>query len=399
MAYDLFNEAKLSENWEAIFLAAIPPELSSGITRVGAAITRFDHRKDEFLFTPQHWDSFYHVVLWERGYRAIINLIEDFRPDVIHVHHSLFFGLDVLELIRIRFPDIKLFYTLHEYLPICLNNGHLVRVGSNAICHKPTQYNCMKCFPNFSEDLHFLRKNKFLNAFSLVDRFIAPSEYLKTRFVNWGLDADRIEIIPNGDDTKPISPEAVRIRSKSCNNFGFFGQNVDAKGVDILIEAAIKEAAASDREIILHIFGGSRQYASQKHRQRIEELLSDLPKNLKAVEHGAYDRTDIGNLMTKVDWVVVPSIWPETFVLVVSEAWATGRPVIASNSGALSHRIKHDYDGLLTQTNNVESLRATLSHALGNGALWDRLNKNIEPELTTAAAWKRHEALFKSLVN
>jgi glycosyltransferase involved in cell wall biosynthesis len=50
---------------------------------------------------------------------------------------------------------------------------------------------------------------------------------------------------------------------------------------------------------------------------------------------GVYRPEDLARRMAGVDLVLVPSLWPETFSIVVREAWAHGKPVLASETGAL----------------------------------------------------------------
>ena len=50
---------------------------------------------------------------------------------------------------------------------------------------------------------------------------------------------------------------------------------------------------------------------------------------------GPYLPEQLGERMRRVHAVAVPSLWPETFSIVVREAWQHGRPVLASATGAL----------------------------------------------------------------
>ena len=64
---------------------------------------------------------------------------------------------------------------------------------------------------------------------------------------------------------------------------------------------------------------------------------------------GLYRREDIGTLLraAKIDLVVIPPIWAETFCYTLSEAWACGIPVIGTDIGAVGERIRETGAGWL----------------------------------------------------
>jgi glycosyltransferase involved in cell wall biosynthesis len=320
-------------------------------------------------------------------------LFFDTHPDVVHFHHSLLIGIETLRIARECCPKATIAYTLHEYLPICRNNGHLIKTKTNLICYTAEPHQCVQCFSDQDVDRYVLRRRLFQTYFRDVDVFIAPSAYLKDRFVHWGLPAERITVIPNGH--RSIGRQEPNQKpSQHANRFGFFGQYVDAKGIDVLIAAAARAAAQTDHDVIVKVFGGNKQYATPEYTAKIDRLLADAPKNLKVEEHGSYQREAVVELMEQVDWVVVPSIWPETFALVVSEAWEAKRPVIGSNAGGLGERLRNLDHGFLFQPGNVEQLSEIMLDCVGNPELWTEHSIKIRGEISIADAWGRHKALF-----
>ncbi len=83
--------------------------------------------------------------------------------------------------------------------------------------------------------------------------------------------------------------------------------------------------------------------------------------------------------MNRVDWCIVPSVWWETFGLVISEAWMFYRPVIASDIGAMKERIRHEADGLLFPAGDSRALAETVRRAATEEGLWERLVEGIRP--------------------
>ncbi len=65
--------------------------------------------------------------------------------------------------------------------------------------------------------------------------------------------------------------------------------------------------------------------------------------------HGYYRAGELPLLLTRheIGLVIVPSIWPETFGLVISEAWRAGAAVVSFDLGAPADRIREQGGGWL----------------------------------------------------
>lgn len=130
---------------------------------------------------------------------------------------------------------------------------------------------------------------------------------------------------------------------------GYIGRLVPQKGVDWLIEAA-----AGIQNIRLRIIGQGPELA------RLQELA--IRRGLQAVFAGPIALEDVPTAMAGLDLLVVPSRttlqWEEFFGRVAVEAMFAGIPVIASNTGGLSHVVSDG--GMLVAENDVPSLAAAL---------------------------------------
>ena len=394
VAKDLHDSADSDPEVEAIMLAGIDARMFPSYAKTGSSITALPDSRTEFLLPGNNFNDFHHVVYDPRRNKAIARFLEDRKPDVIHVHHSLWIGLEFLALARKVLPDVKIIYTLHEYLPICYSNGQLYRKHERGVCHDTSPDQCTACFPRLTTDDFMLRRRGFQRAFELVDHFVSPSAYLRERFIRWGLAPERISVIANGH--KRSRPKEWKpSHSPDLNVFGYFGQFVNAKGIDVLLEAASK--AARTCEIEVKIFGGNKEYATEDYVERINAIVEAAPDTLKISELGAYSRENVFDLMTTVDWVVVPSVWPETFGLVVSEAWDARRPVIASNVGGLQNRIVDQKNGILFMPGSSSQLSSQIVSCAGNSDLWHEIVDGIEDEISVSTAWQTHRKLLDSL--
>ena len=393
VAKDLHDAAAADPQVEAVMLAAIDGNRFPQYSKVGAAITALPDSEDEFLMPGRRFDDFFHRMYDPRRNKALARFLRDHRPDVIHLHHSLWVGLDVIELIRKVLPGARIIYTLHEYLPICHRQGQLYRYHEGGICQDTRPDQCTGCFPERTTDEFILRRRGFQSAFARVDRFIAPSDYLKQRYVDWGLDADRITVIANGHRRR--RPEGfVPQHSPGLNVFGFFGQFVDAKGIDVALKAARRVAETTGKPVEIKVFGGSKEYATADYLDKIEAVLDGAPPELVVTEVGSYSRDNVFELMSSVDWVLTPSIWPETFGLVVSEAWDARRPVLASRAGGLSDRIIEGVNGFSFLPGSDTELAQLMQICIGNAELWQSMAQEMPDEISVEDAWAAHRAVI-----
>jgi glycosyltransferase involved in cell wall biosynthesis len=188
-------------------------------------------------------------------------------------------------------------------------------------------------------------------ALAAVDLFIAPSRFLRERFIEFGLPPEKILYKDNGFDLAPFLAVQRRPRTEKPVVFAYIGTLVEHKGVHVLVEAfnAIDPAAAE-----LRIYGDPQVFPQYTVRLR---ALATHPR-LSLV--GGFDNRDIARILAEVDALVVPSLWFENSPLTIHEALLAGVPVIASNLGGMAEYVEHGRTGLLFRTGDVEDLRERL---------------------------------------
>jgi glycosyltransferase involved in cell wall biosynthesis len=96
---------------------------------------------------------------------------------------------------------------------------------------------------------------------------------------------------------------------------------------------------------------------------------------------------------------VVPSIWYETYCLVIQEAFAAKVPVIASNLGALPESVTDGVDGLLVPPHDVSALRDTMLKVINNRSLLADLRNNIPPVKSQREHADEILALYEELLS
>ncbi len=362
-------------------------------------LARHDRRQGATgQLTPRRTDEY----LWQQGiadwfdmrsanvdsmFAGLADLLTRLRPTVVHLHHFAHLGLEVVLAIRRILPDVTILLTLHEMMAICCNDGQMVKPGSLRLCSRESLDDCVQCFPDRTIEAFWLRKHRFRSTFRAIDHFVAPSEFLRQRYIAWGLAPDRITVLENAqvrvaDRTpRPLAPGETR------NRFGFFGQITPYKGVDVLLAAVASLPAESRRGIVVEIHGANLEGQPEAFRTRVEALRAPLIDEGVLRWVGPYEPAQLGQRMRGVDWVVVPSVWWENSPMVIQEAFMHGRPVIASDIGGPAEKVRDGVDGRHVPVGSIAGWSTALQIAAGESDGWLRLREGIRlpPDATSAA--------------
>jgi glycosyltransferase involved in cell wall biosynthesis len=340
----------------------------------GRGGTPFTVRGDDVLFHSPNYDHFLHSqrAKWAI-YKDFRSLIDRFAPDVVHLHHYVHMGLEMLRELRKYSATLPIVLTLHEYLAICHSHGQFVKTDG-ALCYKSGPADCHGCFEDFSPQDFFLRERFIKSFFELVDRFICPSEFLLDRYAAWGIPRDKLLLLENGQPPAPppLTPDNPHVLGL---RFAFFGQMSALKGIPVLLRA-LQMLPEKLRETIRVDIHGTLTHQPDAF---IEQFETDIAALRDFVHyHGAYRPADLPVLMRRAGWIIVPSIWWENSPLVIQEAFSHGRPVICSDIGGMAEKVTAGRTGLHFRVGDPRDLAATIEQA-ADATLWQTLAANITP--------------------
>lgn len=387
IAYELFQGLQNEPGIEPVLLASTDSTYQA-LYKAGACITGFDQRPNEFLFLPAEYNGYWYWTSSVRLVEAYCEFLTTVRPDIVHFHHFLTYGIDLLSLTRRILPNARLVFTFHEFLSICYANGHMVRLSDQSMCSQASSVRCHQCFPHLPPEHFSLRKMWFMRHLQDVDVFTCPSSFMIDRYVAWGLDARKIRHVPNGlpDCTGGSTLPAF---DGPKNRFGFFGQMVDIKGIQIILRAVgiLREQGFTNFKVELN--GDNLRYGTPALAKEIEDFFAEeneRPFAQRIVHNnGSYPVDQLASRMARVDWCIVPSLWTEGFPLVLLEAGAFRRPVICSDVGAMAERVIDDVDGIHFTRGDPDALAAAILRASTETGLWERFSSAI-PEPPSLAA-------------
>jgi glycosyltransferase involved in cell wall biosynthesis len=388
---DLFRQLRSRDGITGVYLAGT----SAGQRSIapGTAFQAIGAASDELLLWTAGFDPFYlsqtdlHGVVPEFG-----SLLRSLRPDVVHVHHTLQLGVELLPMIKRVLPNTQIVMTLHDFYSICANDGQM-HTTSGLPCSAASTDACHRCFPDHSATDFRLRELQIKGAFRAVDKFVSPSEFLRDRFVAWGISPDRIDVIRNGLRSRP-AVAARRDPDGRRDRFGFFGHINKFKGATVALDASARLTRTGvAHQLSLH---GSSAYQTPDTLDQFARSLAAAPD---AVHRGPYARAEQARLMADVDWVIISSVWWENAPLVIQEAFAHGRPVICSDVGGMAESVRNEIDGLHFTRGDARSLAQTMRRAIEQPETWQRLVNGIRPIRTIEDAAGDHLALYNNLVS
>jgi glycosyltransferase involved in cell wall biosynthesis len=380
VAFEMFRAAQ--EAGHEVWLVSAMPDWKcyDHLRNPDTNIVPLQGADDQYLYFPKSYEWRNCSVADSHSNETLRNFITQLRPDIIHFHHYVGIGVEALRMARLAAPHAIIGITFHEMLAICMSDGAMVTPGG-VLCERATPASCASCFPDLNAEFFEARAERMKRFLSECDVYVFPSDFLKTRYLEWGLPAKKCVTIQNGQKT--IGNSIREQHSRHYNRFGFFGHLMEHKGVNVLLESVLYLARTANlpvNGIVIELNGANKDWATPNYTAKLDMLRRDVEEYFPIVEivdRGPYDHIRLAERMATCDWVAVPSTCWEVFSLVVSEAWMCGRPVLASAIGGLGERVRHGINGLTFPVGDKSALASLVSMVTGNKVLWHKLNSSI----------------------
>ncbi len=328
---------------------------------------------------------------------AFIKVFEQCQPELVHIQHLMGLPVSIVNYIQAR--NIPFIITLHDYWWVCAN-AQLITNYSQQLCAGPQAYlNCARCalaranhaklWPAVPLLAPLLaQRNRLLrHTMNAAAKLITPTQFVCAWHTACDVDASLLQVIPHGLDTPP-PPKHQSKQPADPMRFVYIGGLSWQKGVHILVEAF----QGLDGSAELWIAGD--EAADPVYMAQLQQLASPRVRFLGKLTHDAVWQT-----LTQADIAVVVSLWYETFSFIISEAFAAGVPVLASDLGPLGDRVSHKVDGLLFPAGDVPALRQTMQRFLDEPALLSQLQAGIQPPRTLDDHVAELEGVYQRVVS
>ena len=147
----------------------------------------------------------------------------------------------------------------------------------------------------------------------------------------------------------------------------FLGQMIRVKGLEMFVEVARR---IDDPRARFVVAGPLRDTHGAYTEAEVRELVAPDPR----IRYLGY-RADVENIYATSDVIVMPSQWDEPCAMVLFEAAAAGKPVVATATGGTAEILRHGETGFLVQRYDVAGMTQYLSRLIEDERLRNRLGE------------------------
>ncbi|MBU2576661.1 MAG: glycosyltransferase family 4 protein [Nanoarchaeota archaeon] len=307
--------------------------------------------------------------IWSKEtYKDLRDLIKKEKPDIAHFH-NIWYLISPSAYYACKDAGVPVVQTLHNFRLFCVN-GLLLRKGKvceDCLRKVPWRGAIRGCYRNsifysapvaLTEFIH-----KVIGTWNdNVNAYIALTEFGREKYIEGGLPAEKIFVKPNF----LVHPPEPSFNHKDYAVF--LGRLSLEKGLWTLIEAW-KEI----KGITLKVMGDGPL------RKDLEDFVSKY--RIENIEFtGKKEFNDCMELLKGSLFMIMPSVWYETFGISVIEAFACGKPVIASRLGAMAELVEDYKTGLLFEHGNPEDLAEKIRWMLDNEEACIEIGRNARAE-------------------
>ncbi|MDP6386886.1 MAG: glycosyltransferase [Planctomycetota bacterium] len=303
-------------------------------TGAGVRVRRM-HRSDLYF---DHW----HKLHSEEVGRAFTDILEEWRPDVVHVMHWLRLSDDlVLRAARAGIPSLV---TMNDHLTSCLLSLR-VHPEQRAPCEEThAAMVCMTCAGAFPPRTPWVppeqqlvlfgqRKAQLDRELDLAQFRIVPSQAHGEALVrHTGRSQSALVIPPARAERLRPSPPLPAPDGDQPLRLGLWSGGGAAKGARSILSALMRVVGAGlARPVELHLAG----------IEPMDTAAVDLPKGLTCIQHGPFKHDELSqHPVARVHAALVGSLAPESYGLVADEAFELGLPTLLPSAPALVERFQ-----------------------------------------------------------
>jgi glycosyltransferase involved in cell wall biosynthesis len=334
------------------------------------------------FFSPGTWADVKAIVREKRSAVALVqNVSPLISPSVYYALRSE--GIPIVQLVynyRFVCPDAQLF-SHGEICERCVLGNHWHAVARK--CYRDSR--ALSAWYAAVLKLHRATGTFARN----IDRFIIPDDFLGTRLIKGGIPAEKIR--------KNVNPFFVE-DYQPCYEPGeytlYVGRLVRQKGVFTLVRAMSHLPSDSPP---LYIVGDGES------RGELEKLISSLNLQNRVKLLGRRWGSEVQSLISNSRFVVIPSEWYDNLPLILCQAYAMAKPVIASAINGIPEYVENRVDGLLFEPGNAKELAQCIDHLSGDTSMLSAMARNArrkaEEVFDYKAYWQTLEPLLEELVS
>ena len=337
-----------------------------------------------------------HAIYSRDARRRIRAMIADFRPEIAHVR-NIYHHLSPSILWELRKHNIPVVYHLNDFKLLCPSYNLLSQGEACEACKGGAFWHAPKtmCYPGLGPRLALMTEayvHRWLGTYQkCVDLFLAPSQFVRDKFVEHGWDGSKFEVLPHFQDVR--QPEIHKLSGTdgvTNRPLLYFGRLSAEKGVDDLVRSMQQVP-----QMHLIIAGDGPQ------RGDLQDLAGSL--GLSNVEFvGQVGRVDRDLLIARSQFTVLPSHAYETLGKTILESYAEGRAVVASDAGSRRELVREGETGLLYRTGDVNQLAGAIRMLGSRPELAEKMGRAgrefVRQRHTSAEHYEKLLTLYEHLI-
>lgn len=322
--------------------------------------------------------------------RKLSVLLRAFRPDVAHLQH-IYRQLSPSVLDALAAHGVPVVQTVHDYWMVCPSR-QLYLYSRQEMCYRckggrfynAARYRCV----NYGLGASLLAAMEAYLArltrvyLRRVRYFIAPSEFLRQRLLEGGVPAARAVHLPYficaADYAPAFGGEGVL----------YLGRLEVEKGAHMLIKAAQRLP-----NVPFLIAGSGRLEATLRAQAACLDNVAFL---------GHLDPAAARQALRAARVVVLPSTCHDVAPLVLLEAFASGKPVVASAVGGVPEIVRAGETGVLVPPSDAEALAEAVARLYSNptqvAAMGKAARRYVETAHSPEAHYERLMAIYAAAI-
>jgi len=332
-----------------------------------------------------------HLIYSLEARRRIRAMIHQFRPDVAHVR-NIYHHLSPSILWELKVQKIPVIYHLNDFKLLCPSYNLVSQGEVCEACKGGTFWHALqsRCYPGIGARLTLMTEAYFHRWLGThrkcVDVFLAPSQFVRDKFVEHGWDSAKFAVLPHFQRARDL-PGACMGQDAPIL---YFGRLSAEKGVDDLLRAMQLVP-----QVRLVIAGDGPQ------RSELQELAVSL--GLANVEfRGHVNPAQRDLLIARSRFTVLPSHAYETLGKVILESYAEGRAVVASDLGSRRELVREGETGLLYRAGDTDALAEAIATLSSNSELAEKMGRAgwelVRQRHTPEEHYQRLMLLYEGLV-
>jgi len=240
------------------------------------------------------------------------------------------------------------------------------------------------------------------NQLTLLDRIIARytmkrasyvlpvSENLRKHIERYRIKG-RFRVIPNVVNTQLFYPLPNQSEPHTEKIILTVALLRPIKGIPYLLQA-LHQLRKKREDFILHIIGDG------PNREEYESMTAELGLKDKVRFQGLKTKPEVAEFMRQCDFIVLPSL-SETFGVVLIEALASGKPVVATNIGGTDEIVSEEV-GILVSPTDINTLTKAIDHMLDHYRDYvpDKIAQYARTRFSYEAVGQRLDEIYKEII-